>query len=275
MSAQPDAARITEPDPVSIRLVTDPPGRTDYAAFQRAVVAIHVGKSVYMSCRRGGLRHKGLGVHGDIDLVPPGTPTIWEPEDYDTVLAIALEPQLLKAVVLEGGRDPDRLELWNRFQMRDAQMENIGWTLKAEMEAGYPNGQMFRDCLAHALAICIVNRHSSLGIGPEQVKDSFRGHRLKQVLAYIEDNLARELSLTELAAVAGTSQSHCKAIFRQSMGLPLHQYVIQRRVETARTLLCETALPVSEIALQVGFAHQSHLAHHMKRRFGYTPGALR
>ena len=275
MSAKPSAMPLHEPSQLTVRLVTDPPGKTTYAAFPRTIVAIHVGRAVYMSCSRGGLKHQGLGVHGDIDIVPPGIPTVWEPKDYDTVLALGLEPEIMHAAAEEAGIYPDRLEMRNRFQIRDPQIEHIGWALKAEMEAGYPNGKLFRDSLAAALAAALLNRHSSLAKTPGTPKRSFAGYRLKQVLAYVEDNLSSDLSLGELAAVAGISPSHCKAIFRESMGVSMHQYVVQRRVERARTLLSQTDLPVSEIALRVGFAHQSHLASHMKRLFGYTPKALR
>jgi AraC family transcriptional regulator len=59
------------------------------------------------------------------------------------------------------------------------------------------------------------------------------------------------------------------------MGVPLHQYVIQRRVDRARILLSESELAISQVALQTGFAHQSHLARHMKRMLGYTPAAAK
>jgi AraC family transcriptional regulator len=100
-------------------------------------------------------------------------------------------------------------------------------------------------------------------------------HRLKQVLSYIEDNLSTDLSITDIALVAGLSASHCKLRFRQSMGIPLHQYVILRRVERAKSLLGEGKLPIAEIARETGFAHQSHLALHMCRLMGCSPKAIR
>jgi AraC family transcriptional regulator len=50
---------------------------------------------------------------------------------------------------------------------------------------------------------------------------------------------------------------------------------VQRRVERAKTLLSESNLPISQIALETGFAHQSHLAHHMRRVLGISPKAVR
>ncbi|WP_163284644.1 helix-turn-helix transcriptional regulator, partial [Enterobacter hormaechei] len=65
--------------------------------------------------------------------------------------------------------------------------------------------------------------------------------------------------------------SHLKALFRQTMGMPVHQYVIRRRVERAKALLLAGEMPISQVALAAGFAHQSHMAHCMKRLLGVTP----
>jgi AraC family transcriptional regulator len=56
--------------------------------------------------------------------------------------------------------------------------------------------------------------------------------------------------------------------------MPVHQYVVQRRVERARTLLLQGKLNASQIALDTGFAHQSHMAHWMGRLLGVTPREL-
>jgi AraC family transcriptional regulator len=55
----------------------------------------------------------------------------------------------------------------------------------------------------------------------------------------------------------------------------VHQYVIQRRVDRAATLLRNSRLPIGQIATEVGFAHQSHLARHLRRVTGVSPNQLR
>ena len=57
------------------------------------------------------------------------------------------------------------------------------------------------------------------------------------------------------------------------MGMAVHQYVIQRRVEFAKTLLLREEMSVAEVALEAGFAHQSHLARHMRRALGLAAAA--
>jgi AraC family transcriptional regulator len=74
--------------------------------------------------------------------------------------------------------------------------------------------------------------------------------------------------------VADLSVSHLKVLFRHSVGLPVHEYVVRRRVERARTLLLAGKLSLSQVALASGFAHQSHLARQMRRVLGVTPAAI-
>lgn len=248
-------------------------------ALPKLYVSIHVGRSVHMDCERGGYKHSGLLVHGDIDIIPAGTSAIWEPHDKDTALTLGVDRRALAMAAQQAGMTPDRLEILNRFQIRDPQIENLGWAFKAEMQAGYPNGRIFTESLTAALATCLVRKHSArwrpapdTGDGPSE---GMGWRRLRQVLSYIEDNLEQDLSITNIALVAGMSTSHCKLRFRQSMGMPVHQYVIQRRVERAKSLLGEGKMPIAEIARETGFAHQSHLALHMRRIAGCSPKAIR
>jgi len=75
--------------------------------------------------------------------------------------------------------------------------------------------------------------------------------------------------------VAGVSPSHFKTLFKRSVGMPVHQYVIRTRVDYATELLQRGEGPLADIALQAGFANQSHLARCMRRIAGVTPGQLR
>jgi AraC family transcriptional regulator len=228
-----------------------------------------------MVCRRAGLKHSGLAVHGDIDIIPALTQCIWEPKQEDVALVIGIPPALLKRVAEESGKPSASLDLRNRFQVRDPQIEHIGWALKAEMDAGFPSGRIFRDSMALALAECLLRRHSSLAESHETRVVRTGNRMMKQVLSFIEEDLSGELSLTELAAVAGVSISQFKTMFRAAAGLPIHQYIIRRRVETAAHLLRSGTLPISQIAQETGFTHQSHLAHHMRRVLGYSPREIR
>jgi AraC family transcriptional regulator len=126
-----------------------------------------------------------------------------------------------------------------------------------------------------AMASRLIAQHSSVSQPPRPLAGTLSGHRLKQVLAFIEDQLAEDLSLDQIASSANLSPSHLKSLFRQAMGLPVHQYVIQRRLERAKALITQDNLTMAEIAAATGFAHQSHLARHIRRATGLPPNVIR
>jgi AraC family transcriptional regulator len=263
-------------DGLALQLRSDPAGVLEVPELQSVLVAIHVGSAAKVSCRRGAESHSGSAVHGDIDIIPALTSSRWEIHDQnDTALILSLPPSLLDTVAEEHGFDSRRLEIRNRFQIRDAQLENICWALKAEMESNYPSGRLYTDSLAVSVASRLVSTHSSLAQRPVVQNGGLSGRRLKQTLAYIEDHLSEDLSLSRIASVTGISSSHFKTLFRESAGVPVHQYVVQRRIDRAKDLLMEDKLSIAEIALATGFSHQSHLARHMRRSVGLSPRAMK
>lgn len=157
---------MRDAETVSVRLVTDQPARIETPAQSAPRLAIHLGRSVYMLSQRGGQKHRGLAVHGDIEIVPAETPCVWEPSETGTWLVVSIEPSVLRNAAEELNLNVNRLELLNRCQIRDPQIEHICWALKAEMEAGYPNGRVFLNSLSTALAAALVCGHSWLAAPP-------------------------------------------------------------------------------------------------------------
>jgi AraC family transcriptional regulator len=263
-------------DGLALQLRSDPAGVLEVPELENVLVAIHVGPSARVSCRRGGESHNGSAVHGDIDIIPALTAARWEMHDQnDTALILSLPPSLLNTVAEEYGFDSRRVEIRNRFQIRDVQLENICWALKSEMESNYPSGRLYMDSLAVSVTSRLVSTYSSMAHPPVEQSGGLGGRRLKQTLSYIEDHLSEDLSLSQLASISGISSSHFKSLFRESTGVPLHQYVIQRRLDRAKDLLMTGKLSIAEIALETGFSHQSHLARHLRRASGLSPCAMK
>jgi AraC family transcriptional regulator len=269
-------AQVQTADGVAFQLRRDFLGVLEVPELENVLVSVHVGIPARLSCRRGGQRFTGTSVHGDIDVIPARTAARWEMlDDNDTALLLSLPQALLDAVAEESGMDAARLEIRNRFQIRDAELEMLSWAMKREMETGCPSGRIYMNGLTLAMASRLVAWHSSAAKAAKQFSEGLSGLRLKQVLAFIEEQLAEDLSLEQIAAVAGVSASHVKTLFRKSMGIPVHQYVIQRRVERAKALLTKGSLSMAEIAAATGFAHQSHMARHMRRVLGMPPLAMK
>jgi AraC-like DNA-binding protein len=96
-----------------------------------------------------------------------------------------------------------------------------------------------------------------------------------RICEFIESNIGEKISLDSLSAMAGLSPHHFARAFQQSLGMPPHRYLLRRRLEHVEQMLRDTQLPLSHIALAVGFSDQSHLNRHFRRLTGMSPSLAR
>jgi transcriptional regulator GlxA family with amidase domain len=98
---------------------------------------------------------------------------------------------------------------------------------------------------------------------------------LQRVREYVEAHLEKNISLQMLASTAGLSMSHFARAFKQSQGVPPHEYLVRCRVRRVQELLATTDLPLSEIARASGFSDQSHCTRRFREQVGVTPSGYR
>ena len=111
--------------------------------------------------------------------------------------------------------------------------------------------------------------------GPSSEFNALPGSRFRQVTEYVEQNLDRQLRLSELAALVDTSPYHFARLFKRRAGVPPHQFVVRQRIARARRVLATPELSIAEISRLVGFRTASHFTTVFRRVLGITPGAYR
>ena len=94
---------------------------------------------------------------------------------------------------------------------------------------------------------------------------------VSKAIAYIQENLTEDLSLSAIARAVGFSPIYFHKLFKASTGLTLRQYVENAKIKKASTLLVMTSMPLSQIATECGFSSQSYLNYAFKRKMGKTP----
>lgn len=98
---------------------------------------------------------------------------------------------------------------------------------------------------------------------------------INRAVQFIDEHLSEPLEVHEIARVAKLSPFYFSRIFKAAYQVSVHRFVLERRLEKARQLLADTELAISAIALETGFASQSHLTTTFRQRFGLPPAQYR
>ncbi len=210
---------------------------------------------------------------GSVLIVPAGMPhhANWDAENR--YLILSLEPNaLLHAAQATGNRNT--ADLIPHFTEADPLVHGIGLSLKAELESVNLGGRLYADTLCTTLFAHLLRHYTTQETILPTPAGGLSRYRLRQVIEYVDAYLDQDLRLSDLAEIAQLSPNHFTRLFKQSIGLTPHQYLIQQRVARAKRLLIEGKLAIADIALEVGFSHQSHLNRHFKRWVGATPKAF-
>lgn len=156
-----------------------------------------------------------------------------------------------------------------RYPALDADFQNLLSYAGAELARYGSDSQLARSLsgvLLRALHVRLFGERRPRTVGPLNVE---------RLDAYIDQHLARRISVAELAHVACLSPSHFHVQFKDSLGLTPHQYLLKIRLDRASRLLRESTLPLIRIAEECGFSSQSALTTAMRRYLGLTPKRLR
>lgn len=209
---------------------------------------------------------------GGFCLVPAGPtdPVRWNVPR--TLFVVALSPRWMDALAGESQRG--QVALRGAVGERDPHVEWLVRALLRESQIGQPTGPMYLETLAQVLALRILSLHGREN-ATEHKRGGLTGIRLRTVLERMRGDFTRPPTTTELAKLAGLSVDHFVRAFRSAIGEPPHRYLLRERIHEAQRLLSTTSRPLVDIALQTGFADQSHFHTAFRRWVGTTPSRYR
>ncbi|HEV8645206.1 MAG TPA: AraC family transcriptional regulator [Burkholderiales bacterium] len=215
---------------------------------------------------------------GLVSVLPSETPVRWSWDTRLSIAVMALEPEYLDKVARETfDLDPAGVRLRIVEGQRDPLITGIAGNLMREAMNGDAGSRLFAESLAGMLAVHLLRNYSERPQPIETDRISTQPRAVTQAVDFIHDNYPTDLSLSDIAAAAHLSPFHLSRIFKKATGVTPHQYLLQVRVNSARSLLTAGAgdRSLAEVATAVGFADQSHLTRHFKRMLGVTPKQLR
>lgn len=161
--------------------------------------------------------------------------------------------------------------------VRDATMNSILLSILAEMATETSVGRMYVEMASLMLAAHLVRRYSDSGAHGTAMTGAAKPDpaRLRIVLDFISDRLADQITLAELAQVAGLSTFHFARMFRNALGISPHRYISRLRLENAMKEIAAGKLSLAQIAFNAGFSSQASFTRAFYRTIGVTPGEYR
>ncbi len=190
--------------------------------------------------------------------------TNWDREVEFSVIAIC--PTLLNRASEQGG-----VELMPQVAVVDPVIRQLALALKLEIVTGCLSGRLYGEALGTALAARLVQNYAVSR--PQFKAGGLSRSQLARVMDYMQANLAEDVSILDLATLTGMSESHFSRCFKRSVGVSPYRYLMQQRVERAKRLLERQAMSISAVALECGFANQTHLTKVFRQMVGVTPKA--
>jgi AraC-like DNA-binding protein len=242
-------------------------GRTDrYAIDPR-------GEYVFGVIERGGMRaRRGRREY----LVGPGDLVAWDPSDRHA--GSAREPWTSRLMVIEVAdlevlADDAEQPLPRDIVFDDPVIDDPELAMRfvrLHMALEQPGSRLERDARIAEWIHTLLTRTAHRRRGRRPTPGNQRPLRL--ALEYLAADPARNVSLDELAAVAGIGKFPLVRLFRDHTGLPPHALQLAHRIRLARRRL-EDGATIADAAVDSGFADQSHLHRHFVRTLGMTPRA--
>lgn len=174
-----------------------------------------------------------------------------------------------------GQAGQDQLSHCPGHAVDDPVIDNVGRCLLRALHGEVRANQLFVDHMLLALRGHLASTYGNVRMPAPGSRGGLAPWQQRRATEMIRARMIEGISVGELAQACRLSSSTFVRAFKQSFGVPPHQWLLQRRIDHATELMRDRSLPLADIALSSGFADQSHFTRIFARRMGISPGAWR
>lgn len=234
----------------------------------QSVLLYHQEGGRNVGVRASGHAWKFVSRRGRFDYFPAG--------QYDAIVSgpspsrgVKVEiPVGFENAVLEEGRWG--IELSPRFQFQDRRLEGLVLSMvnAAAKRLAPPD--------AILLSVAVVDRLYETALPPAAGERSARFTQTVQRLIadYVDHYVGSSIDVDKVAFLTGLARTQFGKVFRESFGMPLHQYVLARKIRVATQRLLDD-VRVTELSHELGFASHAHFSTVFRQHVGTTPSQFR
>ena len=209
-----------------------------------------------------------------VALTPTNTACAWDIEEPHSLLVLAFgghqHAELLRRIARKSVRDFGVLhEQVDIFPALSHYLPRMWSSSRSDVPDPLESESLF----THLLATCL---HASGQMKRQDAYDEkLSGWQVKRVIALMQEHLSGTITLSNMAAAVGISEYHFLRAFRNTTGLPPHQYQLMMRINRAKRMIEKTKMSLPAVALSLGFSSQSHMTTAFGQWVGATPLAYR
>ncbi|PVZ66325.1 helix-turn-helix domain-containing protein [Pelagibaculum spongiae] len=222
-------------------------------------------------------RGQGLkgGAPGRICLMPEDHESEWLVGDAVDFMHLYFEGRHLKQLAEKiSDKECRYLQLEDLTFTDDLWISNLCQQLILPLDWQDKSDQLALENASQMLMLHLIKQYGNIDWKTPQVRGGLAPSVLRKLTDYIDQYLDQKLTVTELAQVAQLSEYHLCRMFKQSTGQTLQQFVMQQRLETAKTLLLQGNLSVQQVALNCGFSSASHFSKRFSQKYQKTPNKI-
>ncbi len=230
--------------------------------------------------RWAGASREEIGREGAASLVPAGEESYWRwkymAEGTPCDLHLHLDPAFVRRVAVNNLDElPRGTEFRGDLCFYNSDLSMISHLLLQAVEQDGSYGALYAESLATSLVSLLLRMQQPARRTPGRTDNSHAMHRVQIVCDYIDANLGSDLHLEHLGELAGLGPDRFGEVFRTALGVSPHRYVLQRRIERAKSHLRGDTAPITKIAVDLGFSDHAHFSATFRKATGLTPSRFR
>jgi len=150
-----------------------------------------------------------------------------------------------------------------RFALQEYQSKKIGYKLTIKAS------------IYHVLALLLRHYSKHIIDYSEQERKHKTKHLLQPILQYIDEHYTEQLTLNQLATIGNINPIHLCRIFKKLVGKPPLAYINHLRISKALSLLEDSSINITEIAMAVGFTDSNYFSRIFKKHRKISPSEFR
>ena len=268
MQNQP-ASHILNPsiwEGIRIEEVTLPPGMLMQPRVDCHRLAVNLGPAHNVEIKRPNGWEKKHYATGGFSLVPYGEGNIIRWFIPINFMLITVDPCSFQQLL-----QWEQIPLAEQRGVADPTVLQLIREIKREVLLTESPGKLFWQSLTLCLSTHLATKYLCTGKELFAPKGKLSSVQLKQVIEFCNASLKDDISLDDLAAQANLSTFHFARLFKKTLGITPHQFVLQLRIEWAKRFLKQNHLSHTHIAYELGFTDLAHFANTFKKVTGLTP----